>query len=70
LKTVLFAWFSALILVSCGEKLPSDTVLFTRAQEHESKQEYNDALKDYDLVIDKYPESPIRYKAVFMKGMI
>jgi outer membrane protein assembly factor BamD (BamD/ComL family) len=57
-------------LTSCGEKLPSDSELFTQAQEHENRQEFNDALKKYDLIIENYAESEIRYKAIFMKGLI
>ena len=52
---------------SCGKKLPSDVDLFTQAQESE---EFNDAIKKYDLIIDKYPDSELRYKAIFMKGFI
>lgn len=59
-----------ILLLSCGQKLPSDTELFAQAREHEGKQEYNDALKNYELIIDNYAESPIRYKAIFMKGLI
>ena len=64
------AILGAILLFSCGQKLPSDTELFAQAQEHEGKQEYNDALKNYELIIDNYTESPIRYKAIFMKGLI
>jgi len=65
------AFISAIIfLVSCGAKLPSDTDLFSQAQEHEGRQEFNDALRKYDLIIENYPESEVRYKAVFMKGLI
>lgn len=59
-----------LLVVSCGKKLPSDIELFTQAQESEGRQEYNDAIQNYDLLIDKYPDSDLRYKALFMKGFI
>jgi len=59
-----------LFLASCGAKLPSDSELFTQAQEHEGRQEFNDALKKYDLIIENYPKSEIRYKAIFMKGLV
>lgn len=65
-----FVIVSMLIMLSCGGKLPSDTELFTQAQEHEGRQEYSDAIKNYDLIIDKYPDSDLRYKALFMKGFI
>jgi outer membrane protein assembly factor BamD (BamD/ComL family) len=69
-KTCSFVIISILLLVSCGANLPSDVDLFTQAQEHEGRQEYNDALKRYELIIEKYPESELRYKALFMKGFI
>lgn len=59
-----------IFMMSCGSKLPSDTDLFSQAQEHEGRQEFNDALKKYDLIVENYPQSGIRYKAVFMKGLI
>ncbi|UCC80483.1 MAG: tetratricopeptide repeat protein [Candidatus Zixiibacteriota bacterium] len=59
-----------LFMISCGSKLPSDNDLFVQAQEHEGRQEFNEALKKYNLIIEKYPESELRYKAVFMKGLI
>jgi len=62
--------FVLIFLMSCGGKLPSDVDLFAGAQEHEGKQEFNDALKKYDLIIENYPESELRYKAIFMKGFI
>lgn len=61
---------SILLLASCGSKLPSAKDLFAQAQEHEGKQEYNQAIKNYDLIIEKYPDSELRYKALFMKGFI
>ena len=59
-----------LLGAACGEKLPSDVDLFAQAQESEGRQEYNNAIKKYDLLIDKYPDSDLRYKALFMKGFI
>jgi outer membrane protein assembly factor BamD (BamD/ComL family) len=59
-----------LFAISCGEKLPSDIDLFTQAQEHEGSQEFNEAINKYNLIIDKYPGSELRYKALFMKGFI
>lgn len=59
-----------IFMISCGPKLPSDNDLFVQAQEHEGRQEFNEALKKYDLIIENYPDSQLRYKAVFMKGLI
>ncbi len=42
--------------------------MFAQAQEHESKLEFNKAIEKYNLIIEKYPESPVHYKAIFMKG--
>jgi outer membrane protein assembly factor BamD (BamD/ComL family) len=60
----------ALFFTSCGEKIPAESELFGQAQECEASQEYNRALQAYDMVIENYPESPNRYKAIFMKGYI
>ncbi len=57
-------------IIGCGGKLPSDIELFTQAQALEAKQEFNKSIEKYDLIIDNYPESPVRYKAIFMKGFI
>lgn len=70
MKLYLLGVVSILFMASCGSKLPSDVDLFSQAQEHEGRQEYNDALKKYDLIIEKYPESELRYKAIFMKGFV
>ncbi|UCE66891.1 MAG: tetratricopeptide repeat protein [Candidatus Zixiibacteriota bacterium] len=70
MRSYLAVMSAVILLASCGAKLPSDTDLFARAQEHEGRQEYNDALEKYDLIIENYPQSEIRYKAVFMKGLI
>ena len=69
-KIYSFIIISILFMASCGANLPSDVDLFTQAQEHEGRQEYNDALKKYELIIEKYPDSDLRYKALFMKGFI
>ena len=69
-KIYLLIVATVLLLAACGADLPSDVELFTQAQEHEGRQEFNDALKKYDLIIEKYADSELRYKAIFMKGYI
>ena len=56
--------------MSCGEKVPTEIELFGRAQESEANQEFDKALQTYVTIIEKYPDSPNRYKAIFMKGYI
>jgi TolA-binding protein len=53
--------------MACGGQ-PSDIDMFSKAQEYERAQEFNKAIETYQQLIDKYPESEIRYKAVFMIG--
>ncbi len=70
LRLIIFAFTVTLLLMSCSEKVPAENELFTRAQEAEAIHEFNQALQAYDTIIEKYPESPNRYKAIFMKGYI
>ena len=70
LRLTIFAFMVTLLLLSCSEKVPAEIELFTRAQEAEAIQEFNKALQAYDTIIENYPESPNRYKAIFMKGYI
>ena len=70
LRSYLAFVFMSVFLLSCGAELPSDSDLFAQAQEHEGNQEFNEALKKYDLIIEKYPDSQLRYKAIFMKGFV
>lgn len=70
LRLIIFAFTVTSLLLSCSEKVPAEMELFARAQEAESIQEFNKALQAYDTIIENYPESPNRYKAIFMKGYI
>jgi len=70
LRLIILAFTVTLLLLSCGEKVPAENELFARAQEYEAIQEFNQALQSYDTIIEKYPDSPNRYKAIFMKGYI
>jgi tetratricopeptide (TPR) repeat protein len=70
LKLIIFAFSVTLLLLSCSEKVPAENELFTRAQESEAIHEFNRALQSYDTIIERYRDSPNRYKAIFMKGYI
>lgn len=70
MRLIIFAFTATLLLLSCDEKVPAENELFARAQESEAVHEFNQALQAYDTIIENYPESPNRYKAIFMKGYI
>jgi outer membrane protein assembly factor BamD (BamD/ComL family) len=57
-------------LFGCSRKIPSERELFDKASKFEATQEYNKALEAYRTLIDNYPQSPNRYKAIFMTGYI
>ena len=64
---------SAIVLAfiaTCGEKTPSEKELFNQAREFETAHQYDNAILSYDMIIEKYPDSPNRYKAMFMKGYL
>jgi len=58
------------VIFGCGKKLPDDKTLFAQAQKYESEHEYAKASETYELLIDNYPSSPLRYKALFMAGFV
>ena len=43
---------------------------FEQAQAFEKAQEFAKAYESYQMIIDNYPKSSIRYKALFMAGYI
>ena len=57
-------------ITACSESIPSEEKLFEYARNYEAAQDFNNAVATYDIIINKYPESPNRYKAIFMKGYI
>ena len=61
---------AGILIVSCAESVPSEQELFESARVYESAMDFNNALVVYDTIIENYPESPDRYKAIFMKGYI
>ncbi len=56
--------------LSCNQDVRTEKELYLDAQKFEAAQEFNKALKIYDLIIENYPESQDRYKAVFMIGFL
>jgi TolA-binding protein len=60
-------------LLACGNKKANvldEQALFQQAQSFEKSQEFVKAYDSYQIIIDKYPQSPLRYKALFMAGYI
>lgn len=58
------------VLAACSKSVPSEQELFERARSLEEARDYNGAIEAYDMIISNYPDSPNRYKAIFMKGYI
>jgi outer membrane protein assembly factor BamD (BamD/ComL family) len=65
-----FLALGALLIIGCRENTLSEEELFTQARDYESAQQYDNALQSYETIIEKYPDSPNRYKAIFMKGYL
>jgi TolA-binding protein len=63
---------AGLSLIACGKKAktPTEQALFEQAQGFEKAQEFAKANDSYQVLIDNYPHSPMRYKALFMAGYI
>jgi outer membrane protein assembly factor BamD (BamD/ComL family) len=63
-----------LVIVACGAgdkaKLPDDKALFERGQKAEAAMQYAAAVDSYMTLVDNYPQSPFRYKALFMAAFI
>lgn len=70
MRYFLFILMAGILIVSCAESVPSEQELFESARVYEAAMDFNNALVVYDTIIENYPESPNRYKAIFMKGYI
>ena len=70
MRQILLSILSGVILISCSESAPPEEELYQTARDYEAAMEFNNALSAYDTIIEKYPDSPNRYKAIFMKGYI
>ena len=58
-------------LLACShKKSASEKDIFDQATKFESTQDYNKALGCYKEIVDNYPKSDNRYKAMFMVGYI
>ena len=65
------AIFITLVLIAgCGNKQLTEEELFARAQQFENASEIEKAITDYTSIIDLYPDSANRYKAIFMIGFL
>ncbi len=70
LKYFVFVLMMGILIVSCAESVPSEQQLYESARNYEAAMDFDNALIVYDTIIEKYPESQNRYKAIFMKGYI
>jgi TolA-binding protein len=72
LRRLLVLLTVGLSLFACSKKskVPTEQALFEQAQAFERTQEFAKANESYQLLIKNYPESPLRYKALFMSGYI
>ena len=70
MRIAVFILMGVLPLTACSQSTPSEEELFDTASKFETSQNYDKAIETYDLIIQKYPDSPNRYKAIFMKGYI
>lgn len=70
LKAILLV---GLALLACGTKkakVVDEKALFAEAQNFEKNQDFTKAFDSYQSFMDNYPQSPLRYKAIFMAGYI
>ncbi len=73
MKRLYVVMMAGLFLFACGNKKANvldEQALFQQAQSFERSQEFAKAYDSYQIIIDKYPQSPLRYKALFMAGYI
>jgi outer membrane protein assembly factor BamD (BamD/ComL family) len=67
---LLISALAFILIIACGEKSLSEEELFVQARDFEAAEQYDNAILTYDTIMEKYPDSPNRYKALFMKGYI
>jgi TolA-binding protein len=77
LRLSLALFLAGLVFLACGgkktenkTKVVDEKAIFEQAQNFEKSQEYDKACELYQSIIDNYPDSPDRYKALFMAGYI
>jgi TolA-binding protein len=63
------------VLIACGgakdkTQLPDENSLIEQGQKAEAAGQYSLAVENYLSIVDNYPQSPYRYKAIFMAGFI
>lgn len=62
-----------LVFAACGgnkSRLPEDKALFEQGQKAEASAQYTVAIEKYNAIVDSFPESQYRYKALFMTGYV
>jgi len=69
LSTIIVLLFATAVVVYCGREMTEEE-LFQAAQQHYGQQEYRDAVKMYEKLVQKFPESVNRPKAMFMVGYV
>ncbi len=75
MRQLLIFLVAATAILACGRKKPDikiadEKTLFEQAQTFEKSENYAKACETYQLLADNYPQSPGRYKALFMIGYI
>jgi outer membrane protein assembly factor BamD (BamD/ComL family) len=68
---------TGLVVLACGgkkienkAKISDEKSIFEQAQNFEKSQDYDKACASYQSIVDNFPDSPNRYKALFMAGYI
>ncbi len=59
-----------IVLMSCGNTGDRSKSLFEQGQKAEAAKQYSKALESYQAIVDSFPRSEYRYKAIFMAGYI
>ncbi len=67
-NSLVFLTAAAFLVVSCSAKLAeqsglTDTSLFTRGQQNLAKKKHDDAIEHYEVLLEKFPNSPLAPKA-------
>jgi outer membrane protein assembly factor BamD (BamD/ComL family) len=77
LRLSLVLLMGGLVFIACGAKKADNRAkvtdvkaIFEQAQNFEKSQEYDKACELYQSIVENYPDSPDRYKALFMTGYI
>jgi len=58
------------LIIGCANEQLTEEGYFTRAQQYENALEFEKAIADYTTLMNNFPESDNRYKAMFMIGFL